>query len=147
MSKTINQVKEYLTTLGISAEIKFNGKTLSINGNNFRIPKKKEGVYGKGIDFDSKVINYVRTLFPENIENELTEQFRQLSEDLKSQNIQIDFRYLNFGCSVARDIKRSIEDAKKLLEFASTYPDFYPIIEKYSAYRNLVDHGWEYITE
>jgi len=145
MSKTINEVKECFSTLEISADIKFNGKTLSINGNNFRIPKTDN--FDTRMNFDAKVDSYVRSLFPENMENELTEGYTNLSNELKSQNINIDFSRINYSVFSARDIKRSIEDAKKLLEFVSTYPDFYTIVEKYSAYRNLVDRGWDDITE
>jgi hypothetical protein len=145
MSKTITQVKEWFTVLGIDINIKFNGKTLSINGNNFRIPKTDN--IDTRIKFDEKIISYVRSLFPENLEDQLTKNYTQLSNDLKSQNIHIDFSRLNYGGTASRDIRNSVEDAKKLLQFVSENPDFYIIVDKYSAYRNLVDMGWEYITE
>jgi len=147
MNRTVNQVKEWFATLEINAEIKFNGKTLSINGTNFRIPKRTEGVYGKGVDFDSKVIKHIRTLFPENMETELKEKYHQLVQKLSYQDIHIDFSHLNYGCFVARDIRSSIDNAKKLLEFVSNYPEFYTIIDQYSACRSLVEHGWDWITE
>jgi len=99
------------------------------------------------MNFDAKVDSYVRKLFPENMENELTEKYTQLSDQLKLQHINIDFSRINYSAHCAKDIKRSIADAKKLLEFVSTYPDFYSIIEKYSAYRRLIDRGWDDITE
>ena len=145
MSKTVSQVKEWFTTLEITAEIKFNGKTLSINGTNFRIPRTDN--FDTRMNFDQKVDSYVRSIFPENMEIELTDKYTQLSNELKLQDIHIDFSRINYSYSSSREIKRGIEDAKKLLEFVSTYPDFYSIVEKYSAYRNLVDRGWEYITE
>jgi len=145
MSKTVNQVKEWFTTLEITAEIKFNGKTLSINGTNFRIPRTDN--FDTRMNFDQKVDSYVRSLFSENMETELTEKYTQLSNELKLQQISIDFSRINYSAYCSSDIKRSIEDAKKLLEFISIYPEFYPIIEKYSAYRNLVDRGWDDITE
>ena len=145
MSKTANQVKEWFATLEITAEIKFNGKTLSINGTNFRIPRTDN--FDTRMNFDHKVVSYVRNLFPKNMENELTEKYTQLSNELKLQDIHINFSRINYSCSSSREIKRGIEDAKKLLEFVSTYPDFYSIVEKYSAYRNLVDMGWDNIIE
>jgi len=145
MRKTVNQVIEWFTTLEVNAEIKFNGKTLSINGTNFRIPKTEN--LDTRMNFDAKVDSYVRSLFPENIETELTKKYTQLSNELKLQQISIDFSRINYSAYCSSDIKRSIEDAKKLLEFVSTYPEFYPIIEKYSAYRNLVDRGWDDIIE
>jgi len=145
MSKTISEVKEWFEILEVSAEIKFNGKTLSINGTNFRIPRTEN--FDTRMNFDSKVISYVRSLFAESIENGLTDNYTKLYNELKLQNINIDFTHLNYGAYASKSIKRNIEDAKKLLEFVSTYPDFYPIIEKYSAYRNLVDTGWDDIIE
>ena len=145
MNKTLNQVKEWFATLEIDAEIKFNGKTLSINGTNFRIPKTEN--LDTRMNFDAKVDSYVRSLFPENMEIELTEKYTNLSNELKLQQISIYFSRINYSAYCSSNIKRSIEDAKKLLEFVSAYPDFYTIIEKYSAYRNLVDRGWDYITE
>jgi len=145
MNKTLNQVKEWFATLEIDAEIKFNGKTLSINGTNFRIPRTDN--FDTRMNFDQKVDSYVRSLFPENIETELTKKYTQLSNELKLQQISIDFSRINYSAYCSSNIKRSIEDAKKLLEFVSTYPEFYPIIEKYSAYRNLVDRGWDDIIE
>ena len=145
MRKTINDVKENFATLEISVELKFNGKTLSINGINFRIPKTEN--FDTRFNFDSKVDSYVRSLFPENMETELTEKYTNLSNELKLQQISIDFSRINYSSYCSRDIKRSIEDAKKLLEFVSTYPEFYSIIEKYSAYRNLIDRGWDDISE
>ena len=145
MSKTISQVKEWFATLEINAEVKFNGKTLSINGTNFRIPRTEN--FDTRINFDAKVDSYVRSLFPENMGIELTEKYTNLSNELKFQQISIDFSRINYSAYCSKDINRSIEDAKKLLEFVSTYPEFYPIIEKYSAYRNLVDRGWDNIIE
>jgi len=145
MSKTIGEVKECFATLEINVEIKFNGKTLSINGENFRIPKTSN--IDTRMNFDAKVDSYIRKLFPENMENELTDKYTQLSDQLKLQHINIDFSRINYSAYCSRDIKRSIEDAKKLLEFVSVYPDFYSIIEKYSAYRRLIDRGWDDITE
>jgi len=140
MSKTISEVKEWFSNLEVSAEIKFNGKTLSINGTNFRIPKTEN--LDTRMKFDAKVDSYVRSLFPENMEIKLTEKYTNLSNELKLQQISIDFSRINYSAYCSKDIKRSIEDAKKLLEFVSTYPEFYSIIEKYSAYRNLIDRGW-----
>ena len=145
MSKTIAEVKECFATLEISTEIKFNGKTLSINGTNFRIPRTDN--FDTRMNFEAKVDSYVRSLFPKNMENKLTEEYTKLSNELKLQSINIDFSRINYSVSSSRDIKRSIADAHKLLEFVSNYPDFYSIVEKYSAYRNLVDRGWDNITE
>ena len=145
MSKIIGEVKECFATLEINVEIKFNGKTLSINGESFRIPKTSN--IDTRMNFDAKVDSYIRKLFPENMENELTDKYTQLSDQLKLQHINIDFSRINYSAYCAKDIKRSIADAKKLLEFVSTYPDFYSIIEKYSAYRRLIDRGWDDITE
>ena len=114
MSKTVNQVKECFATLEINAEIKFNGKTLSINGTNFRIPRTDN--FDTRMNFDAKVDSYVRSLFPENMEIELTEKYTKLSNELKSQSINIDFTHLNYGAYASKSIKRSIDDAKKLLE-------------------------------
>ena len=91
MSKTVNQVKECFATLEINAEIKFNGKTLSINGTNFRIPRTDN--FDTRMNFDAKVDSYVRSLFPENMEIELTEKYTKLSNELKSQSINIDFTH------------------------------------------------------
>lgn len=148
INRSINEVKTCFATLGVqNVSIKFNGKSLNINGKNFRIPiKSKSTDYIKGIDFDDKVIEYVQSLLPENI-YEISEKYTKLLNDLKAQNIRIDFTYLNYGCTVSRDIRNSIENARKLLEFTENYPEFYSIIDKYSAYRNLVERGWEYITE
>ena len=145
MSKTISQVKEWFATLEINAEIKFNGKTLSINGTNSRIPRTEN--LDTRINFDAKVDSFVRSLFPKNMEIELTEKYTKLSKELKLQQISIDFSRINYSAYRSKEIKRSIEDAKRLLEFVYTYPEFYPIIEKYSAYRNLIDRGWDDIIE
>jgi len=145
MSKTVSQVKEWFTTLEVNAEIKFNGKTLSINGTNFRIPRTEN--LDTRINFDAKVDSFIRSLFPESMEIELTEKYAQLSNELKLQQISIDFSRINYSSYCSRNIKRSIEDAKKLLEFVSTYPEFYSIIEKYSAYRSLIEMGWDDIIE
>ena len=145
MSKIIGEVKECFATLEINVEIKFNGKTLSINGESFRIPRTEN--LDTRMNFDAKVDSFIRSLFPENMEIELTEKYTQLSNELKLQQISIDFSRINYSAYCSRDIKRSIEDAKKLLEFVSTYPEFYSIIEKYSAYRNLIDRGWDDTTE
>jgi len=145
MSKTITEVKEWFATLEISTEIKFNGKTLSINGNNFRIPKTNN--FDTRMDFDGRVDSYIRSLFPENMEKEVTDKYTELFTELKQQNIHIDFSRVNYNPSSSREIKRGIEDAKKLLEFVSIHPNFYLIVEKYSAYRNLVNRGWDNITE
>jgi len=145
MSKTVSQVKEWFTTLEVNAEVKFNGKTLSINGTNFRIPRTEN--LDTRINFDAKVDSFVRSLFPKNMEIELTEKYTKLSKELKLQQISIDFSRINYSAYRSKEIKRSIEDAKRLLEFVYTYPEFYPIIEKYSAYRNLIDRGWDDIIE
>lgn len=145
MDRTINQVKEWFSILGINPEIKFTGKSISIDGKNFRLPTEKTSFENK-MDFESKITSHVRSLFPENLEKELTEKYHELNNSLKSLNVRIDFTHLNYGCTALRDVKRGIEDAKKLLEFSLTYPDFYSILEKYTAYSGLIDRGWEYIT-
>lgn len=146
MSKTINQVKEWFAILGINVELKFTGKSISINGTNFRLPTNKTS-FENTMDFETKITSHVRSLLPEKLENELTEKYNELNNSLKELNIHIDFRQFNYGVTVYRDVKRSIEDAKRLLEFVSNYPDFYSIIEKYSAYANLLNRDWDSIIE
>lgn len=145
--KTITQVKNWFNVLGINVEIKFNGKSIKINGQNFRLPtESKDHDYVKSIKFDEKIITYVKSLFPEDIE-EMEKQYVKVIEDLRTQNFKIDFTYVNYGTYAPQEIRNNIENAKRLIEYAESQPDFYNILEKYEAYRNLVEYNWDHITE
>jgi hypothetical protein len=145
--KTITQVKNWFNILGINAEIKFNGKSIKINDQNFRLPaESKDHDYTKGIKFDEKVITYVKSLFPANIE-EIEKQYTKVLEDLRIQNLKIDFTYVNYRTYAPQEIRNNIENAKRLIEYAESQPDFYNILEQYEAYRNLVEYNWHNITE
>ena len=148
MAKTLTNIKNWFNILDIkNVTIKFTGKTITINDRNFRIPApSKDYDSSRHIKFEQKIIEYVQSLLSEEMIEEITKKYEVLLNDLKSQNIRVDFTYVNYGVTAARDIKKDIENAKRLIKYTESQPNFYKIIEKYEAYRNLMEHDWAYIT-
>ena len=147
-NKTLTNIKNWFNILDIeNVTIKFTGKTITINDQNFRIPAPAKGYdYSRHIKFEEKVTSYVQTLFPKGMIKKVEEKYDTLLNDLKSQNIFVNFTYVNYGVSAPREIKNGIENAKRLIKYVESHPEFDEIIEKYEAYRNLMEHDWDDIT-
>ena len=146
--KTLTNIKNWFNVLDIKdVTIKFTGKTITINDQSFRIPSPVKGYdFSRHIKFEEKVIDYVQTLFPKGMIKEIEEKYDILLNDLKSQNIFVNFTYVNYGVSAPREIKNGIENAKRLIKYVESHPEFDDIIEKYEAYRNLLEHDWDDMT-